>query len=278
MQNVHFTPPQIAQILGVNVSTIKRWVDKGILPAQKTAGGHRKVSRSDLQKLITEQNITDSYILKNFQNKQKKYNYLDYYQALKDRQYQSAEKIILKQKIISGDVISILTEIISPTLNQIGQDWSEQKISIADEHRISFMIRQHLYLLNEILPKPKSNASKALLACVIEENHELPLQIIHLILKETGWQTSILGINTPAEAIIEEYEKDNYQIICLAKIYRTTKTSFKEIEQIRENIKAKTKIILGGNGWDSKEKEDIKKMSNYNIFSERITDFVKLIK
>ena len=32
----------VAEILGVNVSTIKRWTDEGKLTCDKTAGGHRK--------------------------------------------------------------------------------------------------------------------------------------------------------------------------------------------------------------------------------------------
>lgn len=45
---------EAAERLGVALRTVQLWVEGGVLPAWKTAGGHRRISRSAVEKLIAE--------------------------------------------------------------------------------------------------------------------------------------------------------------------------------------------------------------------------------
>ncbi|MBT8492762.1 MAG: helix-turn-helix domain-containing protein, partial [Deltaproteobacteria bacterium] len=49
------TTRQAAEIVGVGTTSIKRWSDEGKLPAIKTAGGHRRYRRRDVEQLISDQ-------------------------------------------------------------------------------------------------------------------------------------------------------------------------------------------------------------------------------
>ena len=48
----YLTSNDVAEILGVNISTLKRWTDNGTISCTKTAGGHRK---------FTMQHVRDYY-------------------------------------------------------------------------------------------------------------------------------------------------------------------------------------------------------------------------
>lgn len=39
---------EAAKLLGVHPATVRNWADRGLLPSQKTPGGHRRFRRSDL--------------------------------------------------------------------------------------------------------------------------------------------------------------------------------------------------------------------------------------
>lgn len=47
---------EAARILGVHPATVRGWADRGLLPSQRTPGGHRRFRRADLQQWLEGQN------------------------------------------------------------------------------------------------------------------------------------------------------------------------------------------------------------------------------
>jgi excisionase family DNA binding protein len=48
------TTREVGEVLGVAVRTVQLWVESGALPAWRTAGGHRRIARSAVDRLIRE--------------------------------------------------------------------------------------------------------------------------------------------------------------------------------------------------------------------------------
>lgn len=48
------TTREAGEVLGVAVRTVQLWVESGVLPAWRTAGGHRRIARTAVKKLMAE--------------------------------------------------------------------------------------------------------------------------------------------------------------------------------------------------------------------------------
>jgi excisionase family DNA binding protein len=46
---------EAAKLLGVHPATVRGWADRGLLPSQRTPGGHRRFRRADLSRWMQEQ-------------------------------------------------------------------------------------------------------------------------------------------------------------------------------------------------------------------------------
>lgn len=52
MTNAFLTSHAVAELIGVSPSTVLSWIDKGLLPAFRTPGGHRRVEPSALVEFL----------------------------------------------------------------------------------------------------------------------------------------------------------------------------------------------------------------------------------
>ena len=52
--STYLTTHQVAQMLGVSLPTVSKWVDQGLLKGHRTPGGHRRISMPDLQRFARD--------------------------------------------------------------------------------------------------------------------------------------------------------------------------------------------------------------------------------
>jgi MerR family transcriptional regulator, light-induced transcriptional regulator len=288
MQNVQFTPPQLAPLFGVNVSTIKRWADRGFLPSNVTAGGHRRITQEQLNEFIKKnpKYTKNSYVLRRLLKKDTcppDNCWRNYYNSLEKNDTAAAQKIIDKLYLRGTPIIDILSSTITPTLRQIGGQWEGKKISVYEEHRMSFQIRLHLMHLDQLLPAVNDRkAPQAILACAPHEHHELPLQLVALILKKRGWKTSILGINISIKELLLAADEIKPRLMVISRTYIqkesndyfTKLTSYADQRHIC--------IAFGGAAWQKKlahahwaKKKCVHYFPSLKMFDEHLRNFRK---
>lgn len=279
-KTTYYSAPALAKLLGVNVSTVKRWVDKNILQAEITPGGHRRVSAEALAQFIANQKhlVKKSYIISQMAKRQalSPSDYWEGYYLFLFSNTSLASKNILEEYYIQGiNLLDIVEKIILPVLIKIGKAWEQGRLSIYDEHRMTFLLRSDLLRLERMIPEINNpRAPHAVLACVKNENHEIPLLLLHLLLKQEGFKTIILGINTPAKDAAMAVIKNKAKILCLTK-------SFSKIDehQYLKTVKFilgqnRAMVALGGSGWKT-ESHALKNIKKFNGFREFLNKLKK---
>jgi excisionase family DNA binding protein len=53
------TPREVAELLGVSPITVRHWANQGWIPAQRTAGRHRRFHRADVDRFARERGLSD---------------------------------------------------------------------------------------------------------------------------------------------------------------------------------------------------------------------------
>lgn len=105
-----------------------------------------------------------------------------------------------RSALLQGSAKLIFDHIFAPVLIQIGQEWHDGALSIAQEHLATEVIGNAIRDLLRFV-QPDQSAKQIILACVSGELHLLPLygSAFHFI--QWGYRVTVLGVNTPPEAL-----------------------------------------------------------------------------
>lgn len=261
----YFNSSEAANILGVNVSTIKRWTDDGRLKCIKTAGGHRKFAISHLAEFIQENKQKTSRV-NVFPVEGEKDLEISYhitkgdFKFLKNRVLGDAldcnrERI---HKILNGLYLGqfplhkIYDNLITPVMHRIGDLWEREEITITEEHFASQIIRDSIIRLQSAMQIPSKKIGTALCLNFSSELHDIALKLVDHILEIRGYKVLFSGQITPLyklESIFEKFQPDRVYIsstvvseISLAQL------ELNHLLELCENNSAE--VYVGGRGMD----------------------------
>jgi len=255
---------EVASIMGVNVSTIKRWTDSGKLDCYQTIGGHRKFLLSHLKNFLKEKinqklkvNIIQ-YLNKGDKELVQRIDRIDY-KYLRDYLFQlglqqGVDSIhdVINSLLIKGEPqYRIYDELILNVLNRIGDLWSNNKLSIADEHTMTETIRNVMYRIHSEISKNNVKIPKKVICMTLtNDEHEIPLVMIQSILDEINIPSTNLGPNIPVPEIESKIQVVNPTHLIISSNYvLDTDTFNSEISRLIQFCHKKDiEILIGGSG------------------------------
>ncbi|MBY0525478.1 MAG: B12-binding domain-containing protein [Gemmataceae bacterium] len=246
---------QVAEVLGVGVTTVKRWVDEGILPAHRTAGGHRKLLLADVLRLARQSNFPNQNLGPLFAAGH----------ALVPAHVQDLEQALfvalergdgdLVRSLIQGayrrgvPVDDLADGVIAPAMQRIGHDWETGKIDVFHEHRGSQLCVAALHELIGLVSSSAAGRRPLALGGAPEKDpYVLTSLLAELVLRQDGWQVVNLGPNTPLASLRKAVNELKPRLLWLTVSYLedadTFLTEYRQLYQ--ESDRLGVPVAVGG--------------------------------
>lgn len=197
---------QVAQALGVSVTTVKRWVDDDVLPAHRTAGGHRKLLMADVLRLAREGNLPQADLTALLPSrggtvKNPSETLTQFLKAIAADDAELVRTLIIGAYQSGLSIETIADRIISPAMQHVGHEWEVGRLPVMKEHRISQAVMAVMYELRAHLRANAESGRPVAVGGAPEHDHAaLPSLIAKLTLLDAGWDAVNLGPHTPAFA------------------------------------------------------------------------------
>ena len=253
-----FSPAQLAPILGVSESTLKRWVDAGHLRGETTPGGHRKIALSHLVAFLRARgrpvpSLEALGLLAERQPTRRK-NAPATPEALAGlllRGETGIARTVIGEQFRGGRPLDeLLDRLVAPAMAWLGDRWAQGKIDVYQEHAATLRAWSILAELRGLLPAPPDRAPLALGGAPEGDPYLLPTLMAEMTLSELGWRTVNIGPNTPVASLLEAVTRHGPRLVWLSVTSMKPRASFFEgYPRLFERVQAKgARLVIGGQG------------------------------
>ena len=163
-----------------------------------------------------------------------------------ERYDESAANGVLDRSLATFSTEAVLVDIVMPVLRSLGDRWAAGDVTIAQEHFASNVLRGRL--LGVARGWGRGTGPLALLACPPGEQHDLPLVLFGIALREAGWRIVFLGADTPISTIERTAEAIRPAAVIFAA---TVPDLLQAVESELVALAALAPVLIGGSAADA---------------------------
>ena len=205
------SPRELADAIGVSESSIKRWVDNGVVTATKTAGGHRRIPISEAIRYLRDRKVSlvnpAAIGLGDLQSGTALGTSADddpserLYEYLREGQAEAARGQILSLYLNGRTVAQIVDSPLLDAMTKLGKLWKEDDCGIFWEHRATEIAMSAVGRLRMLIPPRPQGAPIAIGGAPAGDPYILPSLCAAAVLESQGVKAVNLGADTPLESI-----------------------------------------------------------------------------
>lgn len=273
------TPKQVADAIGVSEASLKRWCDKGLIPATRTAGGHRRLPisgvveflRSNGQPIVRPEVLgLPSTVGQTEVTLERSRPRLQ--AAFEEGDEEQVSRILLSLYFAGHSIVEICDKVLAPIFHELGHRWENGRVEVYQERRSCVICISGLYQLRSILSIPGHNAPTAIGATMEDDPYSLACTMVAVALREAGWNAECYGSGHPADTLCAALRKVQPRLFWLSvstiSSPQTFIESFRKICEVASS--QQTAIVLGGRALT----EQIRKEITYSAYCDNLAHLI----
>lgn len=154
---------------------------------------------------------------------------------------------LLGRASLAFDPLALCERVLGPVLEEVGRGWSEGRISIAQEHAASSVIRAHLLGLLQTTHPPAS-APVCVVATLAGEGHDLGALFAALLAAQAGQRVVFLGGSLPTSDIARAVEQTGASRLLLSLVALPADEAREQLETLARVVDPRVTLQVGGRG------------------------------
>ncbi len=219
------SPRDLAEAIGVSESSIKRWVDGGLIAATKTAGGHRRIPINEAVRFLRERQASlvspeaiglhdvASLLDADLRDEDPGPTFFEY---LRDGEADAARGLLLSLYLNGRSVAQIVDGPLAFAMERMGELWQEKEEGIFLEHRATEVTISAVSRLRMIIPPRDEDAPTAVGGAPTGDPYIIPSLCAAAVLESQGVHAVNLGADTPIHSLLLATQALKAQLVWLS--------------------------------------------------------------
>lgn len=216
----HVSPRDLARALGVSESSVKRWVDDGLLAVMRTPGGHRRIALAEAVRFVRESGgrVVRPEVIVSLGPTPPVAAYDaaagrevgERLSALLEEDDGAAARALVLALLVAGwPVAGICDGPVRLALERIGTLWQHGPQGIVVEHRATETCVRALSEMRTLFVTPPADAPVALGGAPSGDPYVIPTMMAAAVLADLGYRAHDLGPEVPVPAL--QHAIDHYR-------------------------------------------------------------------
>lgn len=154
--------------------------------------------------------------------------------------------VLTKEAMQTQAPMSVINEVLIPTLNVVGNDFEQQKIFLPQLISASEACKEAFAVIKEQFAQGDNAKGTVVLATVKGDVHDIGKNIVKVLFESYGYNVVDLGKDTAKETILDAVRQHNPKVVGLSALMTTTVLSMEETIAFLKANGVTTPIFVGG--------------------------------